>query len=122
MSREITISVVEEQGTGLKGDLDAQLTSLVLDAVTSTLSGWPAVPASTVFGWIRFSAYARTSEGPVGSPGRLLAAMAEPRQHHLRLGPVRRLAREMADIQSLDRPWPQPLSRPPPWQILPSEE
>ena len=100
MNHEITLSAPAGQGSASGPELEAFLTSLVLDSVTSAHSR-RAYRIGLVFFWT----WARALDGRLGFSK---ATVAEYRTHlleqglssatvNLRLAPVRRLAREMAD-------------------------
>ncbi len=108
MSQEIALSVTAGQGTASDPETEAQLLALVLNGVTSEHSR-RSYRTSLVrfFLWIRASAVLGAqphfSKAMVGEyRASLLEAGLSPATLNLRLAPVRRLAREMADNGLLD--------------------
>ena len=100
MSQETAIAVTAGQGSASDADVEARLTALVLDSVTS-----PHSRRAYRTGLERFFSFCRVSgtvpafsKALVGEyRAALLEAGLSPATLNLRLAPVRRLAREMAD-------------------------
>ena len=108
MSQETGISVTAGQGSPSDPETEAQLLALVLNGVTSEHSR-----RSYRTSLVRFFLWIRTSGALGGRPHFSKALVGEYRSHlleqglspasiNLRLAPVRRLAREMADNGLLD--------------------
>ena len=104
MSPETALSVTTGQGSASQADLEAQLTALVLDTVSSPHSRRAyRTGLARFFLWLRCSGPGATfSKALVGEyRTALLDAGVSPATLNLRLAPVRRLAREMADSSLL---------------------
>ena len=108
MSQETGISVTAGQGSASEAETEARLLALVLNGVTSEHSRRSyRISLVRFFLWIRASAALGVrphfSKGLVGEyRAALLEAGLSPATLNLRLAPVRRLAREMADNGLLD--------------------
>ncbi len=100
MGQQTGVSVLAGQGSDSNAELEARLTALVLDTVTSPHSRRAyRTGLERFFGWVRSSAYPGPfSKALVGEyRTALLDGRLSPATLNLRLAPVRRLAREMAD-------------------------
>ena len=100
MSQETALTVRAGQGSPSQAEVEAQLTSLVLDTVSSPHSRRAyKTGLARFFAWLRVSASGSTfSKALVGQyRTALLDAGVSPATLNLRLAPVRRLAREMAE-------------------------
>ena len=105
MNRETAISAVAGQETASEVEIEAKLTALVLNSVTSAHSQRSYRTGLVCFFlWTRSSGYAgRFSKAMVGEyRSHLLTQGLSPASINLRLSPIRRLAREMADNGFLD--------------------
>ena len=105
MSQEAALSVTAGQENASEAEIEAQLTALVLNSVTSAHSRRSyRTGLAKFFLWTRCSGYAgHFSKAMVGEyRSHLLTQHLSPASVNLRLSPIRRLAREMADNQYLD--------------------